>query len=53
MQHNYIYVLVVLINIVNYMQYNYGSDYSIKNFQVKENKMRMRNIHSRFFHLLF
>ena len=30
-----------------------GSDYFIENFQVKENKAKMRNIHSRFFHLRF
>ena len=30
-----------------------GSDYFTKNFQVKENKTKMRNIHPRFFHLLF
>ena len=37
--------------------YNYaeslGSDYFTENFQLKENKTRMRNIHPRFFHLLF
>ena len=30
-----------------------GSDYFTENFQLKENKTRMRNIHPRFFHLLF
>ena len=30
-----------------------GSDYFTENLQVKENKTRMRNIHPRFFHLLF
>ena len=30
-----------------------GSDYFTKNFQVKENKAKMRNIHPRFFYLLF
>ena len=30
-----------------------GSDYFIENFQVKESKTKMRNIHPRFFHLLF
>ena len=30
-----------------------GNDYFTENFQVKENKMKMRNIHPRFFHLLF
>ena len=30
-----------------------GSDYFTENFQVKENKTKMRNIHPRFFHLLF
>ena len=30
-----------------------GSDYFTENFQVKENKRKMRNIHPRFFHLLF
>ena len=30
-----------------------GSDYFTENFQVKENKTKMRNIHLRFFHLLF
>ena len=29
------------------------SDYFTENFQVKENKTKMRNIHSRFFQLLF
>ena len=32
---------------------NKGSDYFTENFQVKENKTKMRNIHPRFFHLLF
>ena len=32
---------------------NLGSDYFTENFQLKENKTRMRNIHPRFFHLLF
>ena len=31
----------------------YGSDYFTENFQVKENKTKMRNIHPRFFQLLF
>ena len=31
----------------------FGSDYFTENFQVKENKTKMRNIHQRFFHLLF
>ena len=30
-----------------------GSDYFTENFQVKENKTKMRNIHPRFFRLLF
>ena len=30
-----------------------GIDYFTENFQVKENKTTMRNIHPRFFHLLF
>ena len=30
-----------------------GSDYFTENFQVKENKTKMRNIHPRFFQLLF
>ena len=30
-----------------------GSDYFTENFQVKKNKRKMRNIHPRFFHLLF
>ena len=30
-----------------------GSDYFTENFQLKENKTRMRNIHPHFFHLLF
>ena len=30
-----------------------GSDYFTENFQVKENKRKMRNIHPHFFHLLF
>ena len=30
-----------------------GSDYFTENFQLRENKTRMRNIHPRFFHLLF
>ena len=30
-----------------------GCDYFTENFQVQENKMKMRNIHPRFFHLLF
>ena len=28
---------------------NLGNDYFTKNFQVRENKTRMRNIHARFF----
>ena len=32
---------------------NIGSDYFTENFQLRENKTRMRNIHPRFFHLLF
>ena len=35
------------------VQYHLGSDYFTKNFQVKENKTKMRNIYLRFFHLLF
>ena len=31
----------------------FGSDYFTENFQVKENKTKMRNIYPRFFHLLF
>ena len=34
-------------------QFYCGSDYFTENFQLKGNKTRMRNIHSRFFHLLF
>ena len=30
-----------------------GSDYFTENFQVKEKKTKMRNIHPRFFYLLF
>ena len=30
-----------------------GSDYFTENFQVKEDKTKMRNIHPRFFYLLF
>ena len=30
-----------------------GSDYFTENFQVKENKTKMRNIHPRFFQLVF
>ena len=30
-----------------------GSDYFTENFQVKENKTKMRNIHPHLFHLLF
>ena len=30
-----------------------GSDYFTENFQLRENKTKMRNIHPRFFHLLF
>ena len=30
-----------------------GSDYFTENFQIKENKTKMRNIQPRFFHLLF
>ena len=30
-----------------------GSDYFTENLQVKDNKTKMRNIHPRFFHLLF
>ena len=30
-----------------------GSDYFTEKFQVKENKMKMRNIHPNFFHLFF
>ena len=35
------------------LEYVYGSDCFIENFQVKENKTKMRNIHLCFFHLLF
>ena len=35
------------------LQFFYGSDYFTENFQVKENKTKMRNIHPRIFHLLF
>ena len=31
----------------------FGSDYFTENFQVKENKTKMRNIHPHFFRLLF
>ena len=31
----------------------YGSDHFTENFQVKVNKTKMRNIHPRFFQLLF
>ena len=34
-------------------QFPKGRDYFTENFHVKENKMKMRNIHPRFFHLLF
>ena len=34
-------------------RYIFGSDYFTENFQVKENKTKLRNIHPRFFHLLF
>ena len=30
-----------------------GSDYFTENFQVKENKTKMKNIHPRYLHLLF
>ena len=30
-----------------------GSDYFTESFQVTENKTKMRNIHPRFFYLLF
>ena len=33
--------------------YYFGGDYFTENFQLRENKTRMRNIHPRFFHLLF
>ena len=36
-----------------HIQYQNGSDYFTENFQVKENKTKMRNIHTRFFQLLF
>ena len=35
------------------LKYVYGSDCFTENFQVKENKTKMRNTHPRFFHLLF
>ena len=35
------------------MCFKIGSDYFTKNFQVKENKTKMRNIYLHFFHLLF
>ena len=31
----------------------FDSDYFTENFQVKENKTKIKNIHPRFFHLLF
>ena len=34
-------------------RYTEGSDYFTENFQIKENRTKMRNIHPRFFHLLF
>ena len=39
--------------ICSHVQYKIGSDYFTENFQLRENKTRMRNIHPRFFHLLF
>ena len=30
-----------------------GSDYFTENFQVQENKTKMKNTHPRFFHFLF
>ena len=47
-------VAIVLIHLFCYLCVIFkGSDYFTENFQVKENKTRIRNIHSRFFHLLF
>ena len=34
-------------------RYRFGSDYFTENFQLRENKTKMRNIHPHFFHLLF
>ena len=41
--------------LVRFLQFEFflGSDYFTENFQVKENKTKMRNIYPRFFHLLF
>ena len=38
---------------VSSTHYFFGSDYFTENFQLKENKTRMRNNHPRFFHLVF
>ena len=37
----------------NEYYFNQGSDYLTENFQVKENRRKMRNVHSHIFHLLF
>ena len=39
--------------ISDFLAINLGSDYFTENFQVKENKTKMRNIHPQFFHSLF
>ena len=36
-----------------FKSFTIDSDYFTENFQVKENKTKMRNIYPRFFHLLF
>ena len=46
--------ILIFKSVLNrYTPYNIGSDYFTENFQVKENKTKMRNIHPRFFQLLF
>ena len=42
-------ILLILVLVL----FLFGSDYFNENFQVKENKTKMRNIHPRFFYLLF
>ena len=42
------------MDVIQYtVQYPIGSDYFTENFQVKINNTKMKNVHPRFFHLLF
>ena len=43
----------MLLDYLKKLHYCFGSDYFTENFQVKENKTKMRNIYPHFFHLLF